>query len=79
MLECFIYYLTCYLTTHFKLYKVNGSVPFGHSSIGHHQPQRLSRGFPLFKRCEWLVSNRFVFKRRPPKLTIIWHFVDVIS
>jgi len=35
-------------------------------SIGHHQPQRpVPRGFPLFKRCEWLVSNRFVSKWRP--------------
>jgi len=40
--------------------------PFGHGSIGH-QPQRpVPRSFPLFKRCEWLVSNRFVSKRRPP-------------
>jgi len=45
----------------------NGSIPIDHVSIGHHQSQRpVSRGFPLFKRCEWLVSNRFVFKRRPP-------------
>jgi len=40
----------------------NGSVPFRHSSIGHNQSQRpVPRGFPLFKRYEWLVS-----KRRPP-------------
>jgi len=44
---------------------LNGSVPFGHGSIGHHQPQRpVPRSFPLFKRCEWL----FVSKRRPPLL-----------
>jgi len=29
---------------------------------------RWPRGFPLFKRYEWLVSNRFVSKRRPPLL-----------
>jgi len=44
-----------------------GSIPIDHVSIGHHPPQRpVPRGFPLFKRCEWLVSNRFVSKRRPP-------------
>jgi len=44
-----------------------GRGSFGHGSIGHHQPQRpVFRGFPLFKRCEWLVFNRFVSKRRPP-------------
>jgi len=48
----------------------DGERPFGHGSIGHHQPQRpVPRSFPLFKRCEWLVSNRFVSKRRPPALS----------
>jgi len=46
---------------------VMGRDSFGYGSIGHHQPQRpVPRGFPLFKRCEWLVFNRFVSKRRPP-------------
>jgi len=27
---------------------------------------RCLEAFPLFKRCEWLVFNRFVSKRRPP-------------
>jgi len=34
-------------------------IDWTHGSIEHHQSQRpVSRGFPLFKRCEWLVSNR---------------------
>jgi len=50
----------------------SGSVPFGHGSIGHHQPQRpVPRSFPLFKRCEWLVSNRFVSKWRLPHYSYI--------
>jgi len=48
-------------------YLENEKGSFGHGSIGHHQPQRpVPRGFPLFKRSEWLVFNRFVSKRRPP-------------
>jgi len=51
-----------------------GRGSFGHGSIGHHQPQQpVLRGFPLFKRCEWLVFNRFVSKRRPPHVWVgIW-------
>jgi len=31
---------------------------FGHGAIAHSHSQRsVSGGFPLFKRCEWLVSN----------------------
>jgi len=42
---------------------IKGGIPIDHVSIGHHQPQRpVPRGFPLFKRYEWLVS-----KRRPPQ------------
>jgi len=43
----------------------HGRGSFGHGSIGHHQPQRpVPRDFLLFKRCEWLVFNRFTSKRR---------------
>jgi len=39
------------------------SIPIDHISIGHHQPRRpVPRGFSLFKRCEWLVSNRAPFQ-----------------
>jgi len=49
-----------------------GSVPFEHGSIGHHQPQQpVPRGFPLFKRYEWLVFNWFVSKRKP-SLRVYW-------
>jgi len=46
----------------------DGRGSFGHGSIGHYQLQQpvRSRGFPLFRCCEWLVFNRFVSKRRPP-------------
>jgi len=48
------------------LYSICGRGSFGHGSIGHHQPQQpVPRGFPLFKRCEWLVS-----KWRPPLFVI---------
>jgi len=30
-----------------------------------HSQQPVPSCFPLFKCCEWLVSNRFVSKRRP--------------
>jgi len=31
---------------------------FGHGAIAHSHSQRpVSRGFLLFKRCEWLVGN----------------------
>jgi len=34
-------------------------VPFNHNSIDYSHSQRLvPRGFPLFKRCEWLWSIR---------------------
>jgi len=40
-------------------WKENESAPFDHSLIDHsHSQQLVSRGFPLFKRCEWLVVNR---------------------
>jgi len=32
-----------------------------------HSQQPVPRGFPLFKRCEWLVVNRIVVKRIPPQ------------
>jgi len=38
-----------------------GSVPFTYVAIDH----SYSRGFPLFKRCEWLVVNCNVGKRAP--------------
>jgi len=31
-----------------------------------HSQQPVSRGFPLFKRCEWLMIKRTVVKRIPP-------------
>jgi len=38
-------------------------------SIDHsHSQQPVPRGFPLFKRCEWLVVNRDVAKRTSPYL-----------
>jgi len=66
---------TLHLTTSHSQHLNNGK-PLGtgycegrgsFGSIGHHQSQRpVPRGFPPFKRCEWLVFNRFVSKRRPP-------------
>jgi len=39
-------------------------VPFAHVAIDHsHSQQPVPRGFPLFKRCEWLVLNCNVAKR----------------
>jgi len=38
------------------------TVPIDHS----HSQQPVPRGFPLFKRYEWLVVNRDVTKRTSP-------------
>jgi len=36
----------------------NGSSSFGHGANAHSHSQRpVPRGFPLFKRYEWLVDN----------------------
>jgi len=52
----------------------DGNVPFAHVAIGHsHLQQPVPRGFPLFKRCEWLVVNCNVGKRAP--LNAISQFV----
>jgi len=38
--------------------KIFGSVPFAHVAIDHSRSQQpVPRGFPLFKRCEWLVQT----------------------
>jgi len=35
-----------------------GIVPFAHVAIDHsHSQQPVPKGFPLFKRCEWLMVN----------------------
>jgi len=40
------------------------SVSFAHVAIDHSHSQRpVPRGFPLFKRCEWLINNCNVAKR----------------
>jgi len=53
------------LRTQMKNY---GSVPFAHVAINHnHSQQPMPRGFPLFKRCEWLVVNCNVGKWAPFK------------
>jgi len=42
------------------------NVPFAHAMIGHRQSQwSVSRVFPLFTRCEWLMINHNVAKRTP--------------
>jgi len=44
-----------------------GRHPFTHVAIDHsHSQQPVLRGFPLFKRCEWLVGNCNVAKRVSP-------------
>jgi len=40
------------------------TVPIDHS----HSQQPVPRGFPLFKRCEWLVVNRDVAKWTSPHI-----------
>jgi len=58
----------------------SGSVPFAHVAINHsHSQQPVPRGFPLFKRYEWLVVNCNVGKRAPMILrshcrpSSLWH------
>jgi len=43
-----------------------GERPFAYVAIDHnHSQQSVPRGFPLFKRCEWLMINCNVGKRAP--------------
>jgi len=43
-----------------------GASTFAHVAIDHsHSQQPVPRGFPLFKRCEWLVVNCNVDKQAP--------------
>jgi len=49
-----------------------GSIPFAYVAIDHsHSQQPVSRGFPLFKRCEWLVVNCNVGKRAPLEMLTV--------
>jgi len=49
-----------------SIFSIRESISIDHFSIGLYQPQRsVSRGFPLFKGCEWLVSNQTVSNRVP--------------
>jgi len=51
------------------MHTIKGSASFDHGPIDHsHSQQPVPRGFPLFKRCEWLVVNRTVVKRNPPTI-----------
>jgi len=48
--------------------KRKGNVPFAHVAIDYnHSQQPVPKGFPVFKRCEWLVVNCNVGKRAPLK------------
>jgi len=48
------------------------SVPFTHVAIDRsHTQQPVPRGFPLFKRCEWLVVNCNVGKRAPLEILTV--------
>jgi len=62
-----ILYYCIHVTIRILNNRILGSAPFDHGPIDHnHSQQPVPKGFPLFKRCEWLVINRTVVKWIPP-------------